>query len=197
MGLSSVKCRRARLRRPAQYSTSRMNLGETERTGRIRKWDGEEKQRLLDLTRRYTHNNRVMWHEVIQFMPHRTINQCKTKFMLELNDRQNQVTNKWTQAEYALLVQQVAQHGRKWSEIQQRHFPGRDSDSLRIKYMTNVRRTQQGAADPKSLTPGHQVQSVDELAHSQEKPDSQTDEAKQPGADEGAALIRELLALLQ
>lgn len=193
MGFDSVKRCSRHSRGAVGYSTSRMNQAESGRTGRIRKWDSEEKQRLLDLTHRYTHNNRVMWHDVIKFMPHRTINQCKTKFMLELNDRQNQVTNKWSQAEFALLVQLVAQYGRKWSEIQQKHFPSRDSDSLRIKYMTNLRRSPLGD----SLTPGVNMKDLSEFLASQEKPDSQTEEAKPVAQEDGADLIKELMALLQ
>ena len=55
------------------------------------------------------------------------------------------VTHKWTHEEYVKLVQLVAKYGRQWTFIQQNYFPSRDSDSLRIKYMSNLRRFQKNS----------------------------------------------------
>ncbi|CAL6088321.1 Myb-like_DNA-binding domain-containing protein [Hexamita inflata] len=100
----------------------------------VQKWTEIEKQKLVQLVKDNTKNNRTNWIYVSQQM-NRTPNQCKQYHTIAIKQSVPKYCNaQWTNQRFLQLLSCVQIYDKKWSLIQKLQFPNYSPEQLRQKY---------------------------------------------------------------
>ncbi|CAL6053014.1 Myb-like_DNA-binding domain-containing protein [Hexamita inflata] len=100
------------------------------------KWSDDEREKLQQLVKQYTQNNRTQWTEVSKFMD-RSPNQCKTQYSIVISRNAPKNCNvQWTIDQKLQLIQNVAIYGKKWELIRKVDILSQfTAEQLRQKYL--------------------------------------------------------------
>lgn len=96
-------------------------------------WKNEEDQLLREAVGKDLND----WGKVSAFIPGRTPKQCRERWKHHLDPRLKKT--EWTSKEDAILLEQHATLGNKWSKIA-KSLPGRTANAVKIRRMTLVKR---------------------------------------------------------
>ncbi|KAK3372316.1 Homeodomain-like protein, partial [Podospora didyma] len=91
-------------------------------------WTREEDQKLLEAVEVYG----PRWSKIAESVGTRNGDQCWKRWYDCLDPRIDK--SPWTPEEDSTLLVQVAEHGRNWTEIVNKHFPNRTSLSAKNRY---------------------------------------------------------------
>ncbi|CEG38108.1 myb-like dna-binding [Plasmopara halstedii] len=100
----------------------------------LQRWSATEKEKLRSLVATHGAQN---WLFIASQLPGRTDLQCLQQWSRTLNDKIVRGKGTWTQNEDRILVQKVAEFGRKWTAIAA-YLPGRLGIQCRERYLNHL-----------------------------------------------------------
>eukprot|EP00703_Trepomonas_sp_PC1_P004446 JAP92160.1 Myb-like DNA-binding domain-containing protein [Trepomonas sp. PC1] len=129
------------------------------------KWTNAEKEQLISLAKQFTKNKRIQWSVIAQALQ-KTANQCKTMYTIQLKQRTESVTQKWSEEEMRTLILCVTYFGKDWAFLQKVYFQNRTKEQIRLKFqntlksLVQMKETLTQIVSKNEIPPGNQLRTV-------------------------------------
>ncbi|CAL6067341.1 Myb-like_DNA-binding domain-containing protein [Hexamita inflata] len=104
----------------------------------LKQWYDADKNKLNDLVRQHSLNNRVDWKFISLQFQDRTPTQCKLQYRHVLNKLAPKVNEIWTEEREKQLLTLIHIYGKKWKFIQQNYFNELNPEQLRLKFYQHL-----------------------------------------------------------